>query len=441
MKINVEKTSHLERKINVEIPVEKVEHALDRVYQNIQQNVTIKGFRKGKAPMATVKSMYKDKVMNDVVRDLIESHYLEALEQEAIEPITNPNFEFDPLVEGQSFKFSAQFEIRPDVKLEQYEGLPVEKEKLDLDESSVESHLERLRESKASEAPLFEDRPAQKGDLATVDFEGFIGGTPVENSAGKDQTIELGNSGFIPGFDDGIIGMRVGVSTTLNLKFPEQYPPDLAGKDVQFKVTLKKLAKKSIPELNDEFVQSVSQLKSVDELKNAIREDIKSSEEGRIKKDLRNRILKALVSRNPVDVPPTLLREQKMALMADIQQRMQQQGLSQDQFHEYVKKWDQDFEQSAKFIIQSSFLINSIAEKLKLKASEAEMQDRLKTYSQQTGIEMSKLKEFYDKPERQSSLRFQITEEKVVDHLISTANVRELPKDQIKDVVDEGPVG
>lgn len=433
MKSNFEKVSNLERKLNVEVPAEKVQEAWDRVFQTIQDSVTIKGFRKGKAPIATVKSMYKDRVRDDVIRELIESNFYQALDEHKLEPITQPNFEFDPLTDDQAFKFTALFEVRPDVKLEQAEGLPVEKEKLELDEERVNAHLTRLRESRASEAPLFEDRPAQKGDLATVDFEGFIGGTPVENSKGTDHTMELGASGFIPGFDDGIIGMRPGISTTLNLKFPEDYPPELSNKDVQFKVTLKKLAKKSVPDLNDDFVKSVSEFKTVDELKKAIRDDIQKSEEGRIKKDMRNRILKALVDRNPVEVPPTLLREQKMALMADIQQRMQQQGLSQEQFQEYVQKWDADFESSAKFIIQSSFLVNAIAEKQGLKATEGELNEKLKTYAEQTGIEMAKLKEFYGRPERQSSLRFQITEEKVVDYLISKANVRELPRDQIKE--------
>lgn len=431
MKTTLEKPSKLERKLHVEVPAEKVNETLERVYANIQDSVTIKGFRKGKAPIATVKTMYKDRVQDDVIREIIESNYFEAVQSEKLEPISQPQFEFDKLIEGEAFKFTASFEVKPEVKLEQHEGLPVEKEKLELDDERVDSHLLRLRESKATEAPLFEDRPAQKGDLATVDFEGFIAGAPVENSKGVDQTVELGNSGFIPGFDDGIIGMRTGITSSLNLKFPEDYPNDLANKDVTFKVTLKKLAKKSLPDLNEDFVKTVSDFKSVDELKNAIRDDIKKSEEGRIKKDLRNRILKALVERNPVEVPPTLLREQKMALMADIQQRMQQQGFNQDQFKEYVAKWDQDFENSAKFIIQSSFLINAVADKHGLKATSNEMDERLTTYAAETGIEVKKLKEFYGQPDRQSSLRFQITEEKVVDYLISKANVRELSKDKL----------
>jgi trigger factor len=431
MKTSLEKPSKLERKLHVEVPADKVNETLERVYANIQDAVTIKGFRKGKAPLATVKTMYKDRVRDDVIREIIETHYFEALKSEGLDPITQPQFEFDALNEGEAFKFTANFEVKPEVKLEQHEGLPVEKEKLELDDERVNAHLQRLRESKATSAPLFEDRPAQKGDLATIDFEGFIGGSPVENSKGVDQTVELGNSGFIPGFDDGVIGMRPGISTSLNLKFPEDYPNDLANKDVTFKVTLKKLGKKSIPDLNEDFVKSVSDFKSVDELKTAIRDDIRKTEEGRIKKDLRNRILKALVERNPVEVPPTLLREQKMALMADIQQRMSQQGFNQEQFKEYVSKWDQDFENSAKFIIQSSFLINAVADKHNLKATTTEMDDRLTTYAAETGIEMTKLKEFYGQPERQSSLRFQITEEKVVDYLISKANVRELPKEKL----------
>jgi trigger factor len=437
MKVNVEKLSNLERKLDIEVPHEKVAEALNRVYRDLQDRVTIKGFRKGKAPIDKIKAMYKDEVQQDVVRNLVETHYVQALMEHKLEPLGSPNIEFDNLTEGAPFKFTAQFEIRPEVNIQQFENLPVEKEKLELDEARVATVLENLRQSRAKETPLIIIRPAQKGDFATIDFTGYIDGQLLDNGAGTDQSVELGNSGFIPGFDDAIFGMNVGESRRASLKFPDDYHEGLAGKAVEFDITLKRLGQKTVPELSDEFAKEVGPFANLEELKTQIKTDMVKSEETRIQKDLKSRVVKALVERNPVDVPPALLKEQKKALVADLHKRMEQQGMSHEQFNEYQSKWDDDFEKSAKFIIQSSFLISALAEKLELRANKEDIDQRLVEYASTTGIDPARIKKFYEEPDRLNSLKFQITEEKVVEHLISKAQVREVPKTQLPDLEAE----
>lgn len=439
MKVDLEKLSNLERKLNIEIPVEQVTEALGKIYRSIQDQVTIKGFRKGKAPIEKIKAMYGDKAREDVINDLVRSNYVRALDENNLEPLGQPQIEFDALKENEPFKFTAQFEIRPEVNIEQFENLPVEKEKLELDEKRIEDVLENLRQSRTKELPLVIIRPAQKGDLATIDFEGFVDGKPLPNSAAADQTVELGTSGFIPGFDDGIFGMNIGDTRRIDLKFPDDYREGLAGKPVTFNITLKRLGQKTVPELTDDFAKEVGPFKDLGELKDQIKKDLAQSEEARIQKDLKSRVVKALVERNPVEVPPALMKEQKKALVQDLQQRMQQQGLTEDQFKEYVQKWDKDFEDSAKFIIRSSFLISALAEKLNLRSNEDDIEKKIEEYAASTGIELDRIRKFYEQPERLSSIRFQITEEKVVGHLISKAAVREVPRSQLKDVEEPEP--
>jgi trigger factor len=441
MKADLEKVSHLERKLNIEVPHEKVSESINRAYKSIQNHVEIKGFRKGKAPLQTIKNMYSDRIKDDVVRELVQNHYVEALREHSLEPLGQPQIEYDMLKEDEAFKFSVQFEIRPEIHLKKFEGLTVQKEKLELDEKKIDETLERMRTSRSTEKPLLILRPAQKGDLATVDFQGFMDGQPLENSGGKDQTMELGNSGFIPGFDDGIIGMSVGESRKIDLKFPDNYRDGLAGKPVTFSITLNRLGQKEIAELNDEFAKGFGEFKTLEELKTAIRTDMTLSEEARVAKDLKSRVVRALVEANPVDVPPGLLREQKKALIQDLHQKMEQQGLGPDQIQEYAKKWDKDFEKSAEFIIQSSFLITHIADAQGLRATEDDVSEKLTVYAMQTGIELARVKEYYSTPERTSSLRFQLTEEKVVDLLIEKANVNLVAKSEIKDPVEEGSEG
>ncbi len=441
MKASVEKVSNLERKLNIEIPQEKVTEAMVKMFRAIQDQVTIKGFRKGKAPLEKIKTMYGDRAKQDVVRELIETYYVKALQEHSLEPLGQPNIEFDMLNDAEPFKFTAQFEIRPEIKIEQYENLPVEKEKFELDESKIDSVLENLRQSRVKEEPLILIRAAVKGDLATIDFQGFMDGKPLQNSGAAEQTVELGNSGFIPGFDDSIMGMSVGDTRRVDLKFPEDYREGLAGKPVTFEITLKRLGTKTVPVLNDEFAKEVGPFANLTELKDQVKKDLQTNEDTRIQKDMKSRMIKALVERNPVDVPPALLAQQKKALVQDLHQRMEQQGMDHAQFEEYSKKWDADFEQSAKFIIQSSFLISELADQLKLRCTQEDIDKRVQEYAASTGIELEKIRKFYEQPERISSIRFQITEEKVVNYLISKAAVREVPRSQLKDIEEPGVEG
>ena len=172
----------------------------------------------------------------------------------------------------------------------------------------------------------------------------------------------------------------------LNLTFPEQYHnADIAGKPVLFKVNLKALKKKSLPEINDELAKKVGDFDSVEKLKDAIKEDLTKNEEVRIFEDFKKRVLKTLVDKNPVEVPKTLFAEQKKMIIEDVKQKMQQQGMNEDQFKEYTEKWDDDFSNSAKFMIQSSFLVDALADKLNLRATPKDLDDKVKEFAEKMG--------------------------------------------------------
>ncbi len=434
MKTNLEKVSNLSRKLSVEIPATIVQGAFQKVFQGIQRDVTIKGFRKGKAPLTTIKSMYGDRVAQDVVQDLIQKHYSQALTEHKLEPISYPEFEFENPVENKDFSFTANFDIRPEVTLKKYESLEVEKEKLEFDPKKVDEILNNIRSSRATTESLTEDRAAKLGDVAIVDFEGFVGGAPLENGAGTDHNLELGAKQFIEGFEEGVVGMKKGETKTLSLKFPDPYhSAALAGKPVEFKVTLKDIKVKVLPELNDEFISSLGGPKDLEALKTTIREDLEATEKKRIEDAFKNRLLKTLVKNNPVEVPASLLKDQKNSLVEDFKKRMTEQGMGEQDFASYVEKWDGDFEKTANEMIQSSFLVDAIAKKHDLFAKKEDLDAKFKEFAQQTGIEESRIKEFYGRSEQSSRLTYQITEEKVLNLLNSTVKVKEVPAGSLKD--------
>lgn len=434
MKSSVENISSLQRRLHVEVPAATVESTFQKHFNNIQRNVELKGFRKGKAPITAVRSMYGDRVKMDVVQDLIHNHYVQALSAHKLDPIGNPEFEFADPLEGVDFKFSAEFDVRPEVTLKKYEGLEVEKEKLEFDDSRIEAVLNNVRSKNATLSDVLEDRPAQIGDTSVIDFDGSVDGQPLEGGKGTDHQLELGSKQFIEGFEEEIVGMKIGSEKTIHLKFPTPYhAAELAGKPVAFKVVLKALKKKTLPELTDEFIKSIGGDQDLVGLKNTIKNDMIESDKKRIDEAFKNRLVKKLAEENPMDVPPRLLEEQKKSLIEDFKTRMQSQKMEPADFEQYIQKWDADFAKSAKEMIQSSFLIDAIARKHELTSTAADVDAKLSEYAAQTGLELDKVKEFYAKPEQLSRLTYSLTEEKVIGFLLKSAKVKEVPASDLKD--------
>lgn len=429
----LDKLDGLSRKLNIEVPKDDVSKAFVKAYEDIKKNVNIPGFRKGKAPIQKVKSMYEDKVKEDVLNKLISKAYVDALDEHKVDPISYPKIKVDQFEENTDFKFSAEFEVRPEVELKTYEGLEVEKEKFDVEEKQVQDILENMRSQKAEHKSISEDRAIKEGDFVKLDFKGFMSGEPLERGEANDHVLEIGSKSFIPGFEEALVGLKKGDEKTVDIKFPDDYHvEDIKGKPVSFEVKINDIMEKSLPEIDDAFATSLSEeYKTLDELKTKIREDIQQSESNRIEEEFKKRLLKALVKANPVEVPDTLHQEQKQKLEEDVKNRLKQQGLGDKEVADYKEKWASEMDEESQFLIQSSFLIDALASKYDLKASKEDMEAKMKAYALQSGIDLERLKEFYNTPDRRSQLSYQITEEKVIQMLADKAKVKEVAKDKI----------
>jgi trigger factor len=439
MKSNLEKTGSLQRKLNVQVPAEVVNETLTKLLKTVQTKAEIKGFRKGKAPITTIKSIYGDRVKQDAIQEIVQNNYLVALKEHKVMPLGYPEFEFNGLSEGQEFQFSAHFDVKPEIELKKYTGLEVQTEKLNVTDESVNKILENIRNSNAKTVDLLIQRPVQKGDTAIIDFAGFIDGKPLDKGNGTDFPLEIGANQFIPGFEDGIIGMNASDVKTLDLQFPDDYgSEDLKGKKVAFNVTLKAIKKRELPELNDAFVAELmkganpGEPTTLESLKQTIRKDLEDSEGKRIQNDLKNRLLKVLVQNNPVDVPPSMQKEQVGMLVEDTKNRMMGQGLSEGEFEQYKTKWASDFETVAAEMIQAGFLIDQIALKHNLHWTEEDFNNKMKEYAVQTGIAEERVREYYGTEEQKSKLTYMMTEEKVIKYLMENNKVTEVSADKLK---------
>jgi len=427
MKTQIEKVSNLGRKLNIEIPANLVSTTFNRLFQDVQKNVELKGFRKGKAPINMIKTMYSDRVKQDAINELLKLGFSKGLQDHKLNPVNYPEFEFDEVVEGNDFNFSAKFEVIPEVELKFYEGLELDKTIFRVDSKEVDTILENIQKSRATNEEITEARPAQLGDIAEIDFKGFIDGKPLERGDGTNHPLELGSKSFIEGFEDGIVGMTLGQSKTINLKFPENYHADLSNKEVTFEVTLKKLSKKVLPELTDELVSSLTGGKgSLEDLKKNIQTDLEERQHKKTEDTLRELLLKKLVLLNPLEVPTSLITDQKKLLVDDTRERMTKEGMSEQEFEEYQSKWDAEFENSAKEMIQVAYLVDAIANKHDLNATKADVDTKFEEYAKQTGIDIARVKEHYSKAESMNRMIQKITEDKVVNYIMSKANIKEI---------------
>jgi trigger factor len=432
MEINVEELSNLERKLSVNIPKEKVNQTFNMIYQSIQKQYSQPGFRKGKVPVKVIKAKFQDKVDQDALEYLIGPAWAQAIQEHSLEPVMNPNFQHDKVKEGEEFSFTATFEVKPKIELKKVEGLEVKKEKIEITDEQVADVIENLRKNKAEEKTVEEDRAAKNGDVAMIDFEGFIGEEALEGGKGENHPLELGSGQFIEGFEDGIVGMKKGEEKTLTLKFPEEYhAADIAGKDVTFKVKLNEIKERELPEVNDEFAKLVGDHENVQALKDSIKETLTQHEEKRVKDEMKNRIMQTLVDENPVEVPKGLKVEQKKLIVQDSQMRMQQQGVPAEEITKHVAENDAEFDKSAEFIIQSSYLISEIAKKNDIKATKEAFNSFINDRAQEIGIPAEQLASYYNNEEAKARVDFQILEEQVMNYVIEKANVQEVAKEEL----------
>ncbi|MCC6137940.1 MAG: trigger factor [Bdellovibrionaceae bacterium] len=426
MKTNVETVGSLGRKLQIEVPSKRVNEEFEKAYKYLQREVNIKGFRKGKAPIAAIKSMYSDRVKGDVAQNIVQDAYVTALKEHKLTPVSMPQIDFSEITEDKDFSFTANFEIRPDAKIVKKEGFQLEKEKVVVAEDQVKKALENIQNSNASFEAITSARPLANGDFAIIDFDGFIDGKPLDNGSAKGHQLEIGANQFIPGFEEGLVGMNKGETREVQIAFPAEYHvEELKSKPVLFKVVLNEIKVKKLPEFNEELLKKIGQ-ESLDTLKEQIKKDFESNEVMRVDKELRDNLFKQFIEANPVETPKSLVEEQKKALVEDFKNRMQSQGFSAEGFDEYEQKWNDDFTQQAEFMVKSAFLIDKLAEMENLHATDADVEKKFDEMAKQWNLEKEKIKSYYLQNNSFSKLSYQITEDNVYKYLLEKSTVKEV---------------
>ena len=310
MSLQVEKLEKNMAKLTIEAPADEFEKAVEKSYQKNKNRMSVPGFRKGKVPRKMLEKMYGAQIFfEDAINDLIPEVYSrEVTAAEDLEIVSQPKIEVTQAEAGQSFIFTAEVALKPAVELGQYKGLAVEKDSVEVTDEDVAAELEKVRKENSRTISV-EDRAVEDGDIATIDFEGFIDGEAFEGGKGTDYPLTIGSHSFIDTFEEQLVGKNLNEEVEVNVTFPEDYQAkELAGKPAMFKVTVKELKKVELPEADDEFAQDVSEFDTLEEYKNDIRTKLTEQKETEAKNALEDKAVAAVVEGAKMDIPEPMIR-------------------------------------------------------------------------------------------------------------------------------------
>ena len=432
MNCKVEKTKNAnEVKLEITIEAEKFENAIKKVYFQNAKYFNIPGFRKGKAPQAIVEKYYgKEIFYEDAFNDIASEEYEKAVEENKLEVVSRPKIDIVTMEKGQDVVFTAVVSTKPEVELGKYKGIEIEKIEYNVEDSDVESNLKQMQEKNARVTSV--ETPVENGNIAVIDFEGFVDGKAFEGGKGENYSLEIGSGSFIPGFEDQVIGMKIDDEKDVNVKFPEDYfSKDLAGKDATFKVKVHEIKKKDLPELDDEFAKDVSEFDTLEELKNSIKQRLINENAQKAKYEKEDAVMKAVTIEMKADIPEGMVEVEIDNMVKDMEQRMSYQGLKLEQYLKMLNKTEADFrkefEPQAIEAIKSRLALEAIIKNEKIEASEREVKDKLEEMAKNYGKTAEELEKNDNIKEY---IKQGIENEKAIEYLVQ--NAKEVAKKKEK---------
>lgn len=430
MSLQVEKLEGNMALLTIEVSAERLEAAIEKAYQKSKNKISVPGFRKGKVPRRMIEQMYgKEIFYEDAANDLIADAYEEAYDQCGEEIVSSPKIDVTQLEAGKPFIFTAEVALKPVATLGKYKGVEVGRFETEVTEEEITAEIDKEREKNGRTVDV-EDRPVQEGDIATIDFEGFVDGVAFDGGKGTDYPLTIGSHAFIPGFEEALIGAPIGMETEVNVTFPEDYQAEeLAGKAAVFNCTVKKLQEKQLPELDDDFVGDVSEESdTVEEYKEEIRKKLAAKKEATAKSAKEDAVVEALIADATMDIPDAMLQTQQRQLLQDFAQRLQYQGLSMEQYMKYTGATEEalleQMKPQALKRIQSRLVLEAVVAAEGIEATEEEFEEEMKTMAEVYQETPERAKEILGETGRKQVMQ-DICIKKAVEFVVENAEERD----------------
>ncbi|MDD2900113.1 MAG: trigger factor [Desulfuromonadaceae bacterium] len=433
MQVHVEDISSVQKKITIEIPVERVNEEIDKAYAAIQKKARIQGFRPGKAPMQLIKRTYSDAMRDDVMRRLYQDTLYKAMAEHKVEPIDSPTVESDILEEGVPFKYSAVFDVMPQILLNEYTGLEVKKETYVSKPENVEAELKRMQENMAQLVPLDEGAAVENGHTVSVDYSIAIEGSPEEVSGDQSAEVEVGSGRLLPGFEEQLIGMKSGETKEFTLDLPaETADAESAVKKGIFSVTVKDIKRKELPELDDEFAQQFGEYETMEALHAKLVEYHEKHEMDRIDNEFKERVVLALIQKNQLDVPESMVKRQLDHMFENLKNRLKSQQMSLEMMGLDADGFRARFRDDAVDKVKGGLLLMALVEKEQISVSDEELTTHYEKIAAGNPEMLDRIKEYYSTNQNaKNSVISEIKEDKAISYLIERAVVTEVNAEQL----------
>jgi trigger factor len=423
MKVQVEELSPIEKKLSIEVDTTRVDDELSRAYSALAKQVRVPGFRQGKAPRRILEQRYREQVEDEVVQRVVQSAYLQAVRDNNVEPVANPQVTQKGLKPGQPFAFEARVEVRPKVEAKDYQGLPLKKSEVKVEDAQISEALERMRNDMSRLEPVADRDVAQSGDFAIIDYEATIEGQPFAGSKAEGITVEIAPGELAESNIAALEGVKVGDTKEIDYAFPADYRvEDVKGKTARFKLALKGLKKRITPELNDEFAKETGQGQTLEELKGKVRGDLEKTQRSRAEAEERETLIKALLERNPFEVPRSMV-ERAIDMMLENQLRsFARMGVDPRQLNLDFNRLREDMRETATREVKGSLLFEAIAQKEGIQASDEEVDKKIDELAAEANQAVATVRKYFKNPEERRGLSLRLREEKTIEFLKARAN-------------------
>ena len=405
MSFTVDKLEKNMVKLTIEVDAEEFAKGMEAAYEKNKNKISVPGFRKGKVPKQMIEKMYGAGIFyEDAANAIIPKEYQRAAVESGLDIVSQPEIDVTQIEEGKNFIFTATVAVRPEVTLGTYKGVEIAKVSTEVTDEDLEAEIKKVQEQNARIINV-EDRPVQDKDDTVIDFEGFMNGVPFAGGKGENYSLTIGSHSFIDTFEEQLIGKKIGEETEVNVTFPEEYhAAELAGKPATFKVTVKEIKSKELPELNDELVQDISEFKTVDEYKADLKATLekKKAKDAEVKKE--NEAIEAVIANAAMEIPEAMIKQQALQMADGYDRNLKQQGISLEQYVKMmgmeIDKFIESIYPEAEKRIKNGLVLDAIAKAEDFTVTDEEVEEEIKNMASMYNMKEDELKDMMTDNER-----------------------------------------
>ncbi len=415
-------------KLTFDVSAEDFEKAINNVYKKNAKKFNIPGFRKGKAPKAIVEKYYSEAVFyEDAINEVLPKAYDDAVDELKLDVVAKPEIDVEEIKKGEPVVFTALVTTKPEVNLGNYKGIEVEKIEHNVTDEDVQKDIEAAQKKNARIINV-DDRAVQEGDIAVIDFEGFVDDVAFDGGKGEDYELEIGSGTFIPGFEEQLVGAEINGDVEVKVTFPEEYHAEnLKGKDAVFKVKVKGIKVRELPELDDDFASEVSEFDTLDEYKADVRKKLEETAENKAKSETENAIIKKVVENAEFEIPEAMKEAQIDRLVNDFAQRISYQGVDMNMYLQYTGQTTEQlraqFDEQAVNQINTSLVLEAVMNKEGIEIGPEELEIELAEMAKRYNMEIDKLKELIQEPELEN-IKKDLAIQKTIKMIVDSAAVK-----------------